>query len=927
VPAGKPVVWYTSQVAYFTDTADLSPYVNHAAADSLVAAAAAVWNVPTSTIVLSNGGTLNEHVSSANSYMSRTGPVFPSDVASTSYATRPVAIIYDTDGSITDMLVGAGASDPSQCRQNGVTENVDSITPFGYIQHAELVLNGRCTGPAPEQQLQLQYQLERAFGRILGLAWSQVNDNVFTGTPAPTDTQKLHWPIMHPIDRICAQYSYQCLPQPFTLRDDDIASISSLYPVLTATPGKTLTWQNAARITGTISFPTGEGMQGVNVLVRRVPNGASTPQDFFDTSSVSGFLFQRNAGNPVNGPPSGISGSMGSTDAQLAGFYDLAWIPETDPQASNDMSAVISTEPVNPLYIGPYAVGPHVPGVVTPSGSTQTATTQLPPYDGSNPQVVNFNPSDAASNCTTADGIETAPTPSPVSGFWSGVLCAHAHSAWSSLTVAAQRTATIEATATSETGTASTDKAMPVVGVWSRSDLTGTLPTLASAPSAFNTIALGVSAAHFYNATSGDIRFVIADQRGDGRPDFPYNARVLYADSIQPATIPITGAQITITGMGFTSNLQLHVNGASASVLRSTSTAIVATAPAVTTPSTVDITITDPATGGTTSMLGALTYSATAQPNRISILSAPSGTVTAGTQAPAPFTVRVLQPDGVTPVAGITVNFAVATGPAQLGACGAATCMVLTDSSGTASTSVTPTGPGTITVTASITGASQSATFNAAQRTLSTARPVQYIAPATTITFPVQMLATENSVPVAAVTVAWTPTASLSFSPVLATTDTRGIAQSAGTSGPLGAGTTTVTQACAWTTICASFTVAAVDPSAWRVILVSGGGQSISSTSTFLPVIARIADIAGNPIAGAPVTIHQTVSAASMPCPTRGACPIAPTLDGATSTAVSDSDGLVTVTPMQIAGVGETTQIVVATGTLGFLPLSLLQLP
>jgi hypothetical protein len=30
---------------------------------------------------------------------------------------------------------------------------------------------------------------------------------------------------------------------------------------------------------------------------------------------------------------------------------------------------------------------------------------------------------------------------------------------------------------------------------------------------------------------------------------------------------------------------------------------------------------------------------------------------------------------------------------------------------------------------------------------------------------------------------------------------------------------------------------------------------------------------------------------------------------------------------MQIAGVGETTQIVVATGTLGFLPLSLLQLP
>lgn len=926
VPAGKPIVWYTSQLVYFTDPADLSPYVNHAAADSLVAAAAAVWNLPTSAIALSDVGTLNEHVSSANSYMSRTGPVFPSDVQPSNYASIPIAVIYDSDGSLTEMMLGVGASDPAGCRQNGVLENVDSITPFGYIQHAELILNGRCTGPAPEQQLQLQYQLERAFGRVLGLAWSQVNDNVFTGTPVPTDNQKLHWPIMHPIDRICGQYSYQCLPQPFTLRDDDIASISSLYPVLTATPGKTLTWQNAARISGTISFPTGEGMQGVNVLVRRVPDGSSTPQDFYDTSSVSGFLFQRNAGNPVSGPPSGISGSMGSTDPQLAGFYDLAWVPETSPQASNNMSAVVSTEPVNPLYIGPYAVGPYVPGVVTPSGSTQSATTQAPPYDGLNPQVVNFNPSDAASNCTTADGTETAPILAPASGFWSGLLCSHGHSAWSSLAMAAQRTATIEATATGETAAPSTDKAMPVLGVWSRYDLTGTLPTLDSAPSAFNTIALGVSAAHFYHSASGEIRFVIADQRGDGRPDFSYNARVLYADSVQPATIA-AGAQITITGMGFTPNLQVRINGASASVLQSASTTIVATAPNTTTSGSVDIVITDPSTGGTTSMLGALTYSATTQSNRIAILSAPTGTVTAGTQAPVPFTVRVFQPDGVTPAAGIAVTFAVTTGPAQLGACGATTCMVLTDSSGDASSSITPTGPGAITINASITGASQSITFNAAQRTLTALRPIQHIAPAATITFPVQMLATENGAAAAGVPVTWTSMASLSFSPAVTATDIHGIAQSAATSAPLSIGSATVTQACAWTTICASFTLAAVDPSAWRVILVSGGSQSISSARTFLPVVARITDIAGNPIAGAPVAIHQTVSANWLPCPAHGACPIAPTLDGSTATAVSDADGLVTVTPMQMTGIGETTQIVVATGTVGFLPLSLQQTP
>ncbi len=143
------------------------------------------------------------------------GPVFPADVQSSNYAAIQIAVIYDSDGSVTDMLLGGGASSPAECRQNAVTESVDSIVPSGVIQHAILVLNGRCTGPAPEQQLQMQYQLERAFGRVLGIGWSQTNDNVFTQTPQPTPIQALHWPIMHPIDIVCGAYTYQCLPQPF----------------------------------------------------------------------------------------------------------------------------------------------------------------------------------------------------------------------------------------------------------------------------------------------------------------------------------------------------------------------------------------------------------------------------------------------------------------------------------------------------------------------------------------------------------------------------------------------------------------------------------------------------------------------------------------------------------------------------------------
>lgn len=129
--AGVPVVWYTNQPLYFTDPGELSSSVNHAAADALVAAAASVWNVPTASLVLSQGGALDEHVSGANTFLSPSGLIFPADVASSNYAAKQIAIIYDSDGSVTDLLLGNGASDPTSCLQNGVTESVDSIVPAG----------------------------------------------------------------------------------------------------------------------------------------------------------------------------------------------------------------------------------------------------------------------------------------------------------------------------------------------------------------------------------------------------------------------------------------------------------------------------------------------------------------------------------------------------------------------------------------------------------------------------------------------------------------------------------------------------------------------------------------------------------------------------------------------------------------------------
>jgi hypothetical protein len=944
-PAGTPVVWFTTQPLYFTDPGDLSASVNHAAADALVAAAAGVWNVPTSAMVLANGGALDEHVSTANAYLGSSGPVFPADVQSSNYAAMQIAVIYDSDGSVTDLLLGGGASSPSECRQNAVTESVDSITPAGFLQHAILVLNGRCTGPAPEQQLQMQYQLERAFGRILGIGWSQTNDNVFTGTPQPTNNQALHWPIMHPIDIVCGAYTYQCLPQPFTLRDDDVSAISQLYPSIppgnpTApppAPGKIWTYTQASVVNGTVTFPTGEGMQGVNVVVERQQGGWSIPEAWYDTSSVSGYEFQQNAGNPVTGAGSGIAASMGATDLQWEGYYNLAWIPDIDPAGAQNgaMYVVVTTEPINPLYIGAHSVGPYAMGAVEPSGAPESHLLNqyaLGPYTYSGAaDIGNFAPNDAASNCDTgSDGVESSPLPVAANGWWTGVLCAHGHTAWSSVSLQAGRTASIEVTALDESGLATTAKAMPLIGVWAASDATGTPPTVAATPSAFNTISLGTTATSLTATQPESLRFVVADARGDGRPDFAYSARVLYADSVQPSTTSMNGGQITIHGMGFRAGNTVTVNGVSAVVSSWTASTIVAVAPLATAFRTlpagpVNVAVGDLSTGATTVMTAALTY-ANIAPDVMTLVSAPAGVVAAGAPAPTPFAVQVFLGDGVTPVVGLPVTFTASPAGVQFGACAATPCVVLTDATGLASTLMTPTTFGTFTLQATAVGATQTAAFNAVTRSIAAVQPIEYIAAGATVTWNPQVGATQNGAPVAGVTVNWSATG-MTLSPASTLTDSAGIAQTVAVSGPLAAGAQASAKACAWTTVCTTVIAMAVDPSAWRLTVVSGAGQSVSSSTLFAAVVVRVTDAGGNPVAGAPAAIHQTVDAAEMSCPTRGPCPIAPRLAASTATAVSDANGLVSIAPMQLAATAEVTNIAVAAGTQGFVSLSLQQQP
>jgi IPT/TIG domain len=931
--AGNPVVWYTNQPLYFTDPGNLSSSVDHAAADALVAAAASVWNVPTASLVLAQGGSLDEHVSGANTFLGPSGLVLPADVQSSNYAAKQIAIIYDSDGSITDLLLGNGASDPTSCLQNGVTESVDSIVPAGFIQHAVLVLNGRCTGPAPAQQTQLQYQLMRAFGRVLGLGWSQTNDNVFTGSPQATFNQAMHWPVMHPIDIICGAYTYQCMPQPFTLRPDDLSTLGQLYFINRgqAPQGKTDTLLNASQLYGNVLFPTGQGMQGVNVLARRWAQytAPSEVEDWYTASSVTGALFRQSNGNPVTGPDTSMKGSQGTSYNLYEGLYNLQRIP----MLPGDWQwIIVETEPINPLYTGQYAVGPYPASPVEPSGSDTPQTFGI---FGSYAQAYElFSTTDPAGTCNTAgDGSEAAPATIAAAGWWSGLLCAYGHSAWSSLSVKGGRSFTLEVTAEDEQSFATTAKAMPVIGVWNATDARGSLPGLAAAGEAFNGVATGMTTLTTSITQPDQLRIAIADQRGDGRPDFNYQARVLYADSLTPATVSAAGGAITITGMGFRTGNAVLVNGVAATVSNWTANTIVATVPSIhalgsSTGLVANVAVEDLSTGGSTVMTQALSYAAPVP--ALGLLTAPAGAVVLAQQATVPFAVQVLNGDGATPVVGEAVTFIATTGAVQFAACGAATCTLHTDARGIASTLVTPESPGAITLQATGVDGTAAASFTALTqvRTATAVQPVEYVAAGATIAWGPQLTVADNIASTSGVLINWqTVSGPIVASPGQSQVNATGIAQTLATAGPLAPGAQAILSACAWTTLCATFTTQGVDPADLRLVAVSGVDQIVPAINTLAPVVLRVTDAASNPVAGAVVEVYQTVDAWQPACPDRGRCPIPPVLASSQYSVVSDANGLLTITPQQLPGLAETTNLAAATGTQGFLSLTLEKQP
>jgi hypothetical protein len=824
---------------------------------------------------------------------------------------------------VIDTLLGEGASDPSGCRDTGVVESVDSIESDG-IQHAMLILNGRCVGSTPQQLTQMQYQLERAFGRVIGVAWSQLNDNIFTGATPATAGEIDYWPIMHPIDVLCSSYSYQCMTNPFTLRMDDVDALALLYPVTPSNVqvGQSLSSASALNLSGNLAFPTGQGMDWVNVTATRQTQGRATPDPWEVVSAVSGYKFQQNGGNPISGTESGIE-NVGDTWSPDEGGFVMPRVGDSSVE-----NVYMTTEAIDPLYTDEYAIAPYERPPVTPSGLPMrlTAWSGVAGMGG----FFTTTASGAASSCAPGgDGTQSAPAASGTSGWWNGLLCPLGHSSWWNVQVNGGSSWTLEVTALDETGAATMSKAQPVIGVWKVGDRG--LPTIASEPVSMNSMAPGVTQLWMpAGSTPGNYMFAVADQYGGGRPDFGYQARVLYAASATPAAVGAAGGQIVIAGEGFRQGNQVSVNGVPATVLSVSANQIVARAPsmaaagaALATP--VDVMVSDVATGGETDIANGFVYS-DALPDVMTVVSAPSALET-GVAAATPFAVQLFGTDGVTPLANASVQLSAAPGSASFGACsGASTCVVQTNAMGIVQTTVTGGSAGQVVLSAAEVNGSAVKQVTVMDtnpvRVVTMASAASYVAAGASGTWTLSLSAMQDGAAAASVPVVWMASGGVSLSGASTATGADGSASVVVSGSQMNAGTAMVT-GCAWSGVCASWTLTAVDSSQWRIVVSAGAGQSVSAGTALAAVTMGVTDTAGHTLQGAAVTVYQTTDAWEGTCAVQGRCASSPVLESAQSTALSDASGNVMVTPLEVPGLPQVVNIAAVTGTQGFVSLSL----
>ncbi len=877
---GLSVTWAGGILTYYTDQGGLSPILPHNMADAYVDEAFSRWtSVQTAALLADPAGQLAEDVNGTNVVRDASGNItMPADIQPTA-TTKPIGIVYDADGTVTDALLGAGAGSASMCFYNTAYGGPDAFSTAGYFAHALVVLNGNCVQGSSDVP-DFQYHLARTLGRVLGLDWSQLNLNVLTGSPPPGAQDYAGFPLMHATDPVSCVPRSRCYPNPVQLSWDDGCAVSKLYPVTTQNisgfPGKRLFAETTGKIHGTVAFTDSSGhplhpMQGLNVVARWVDPVTRQPSRQYSVSSVSGFLFRGIAGNTVTGYTDANGARwdrFGSDDAALEAFFDLAGLgfPDGDDTAQYELTV----EAIDTTWS--QALGPYGPWQVAPSGSVAPVLVTVTRGSDVQQDLLMVGSANQAADIREPESF-TAPAKAPAAGEWIGSLSGYGDADYYWFAGRANRTLSVQVTALDETAAATQNKARPVIGMWALSSPPGTVPGVAT-PTSFNSGTYGMSALQGLWAAqllvTTNFRVGIADERGDGRPDYAYRARIFYADTAIPARVNVNGGTILgIKGMGFGNSTSVSIGGTNASVLSATNNQVVVSTPAML-DGVQDIVLSD-TTGASSTMTGVLTYGA--GPNdSILLLAGSNPTATVGSDALNPVRVRVVAPDGVTGVAGASV-YLTSSPAAALSVCGgSATCTVFSDEYGEVTTRITPLSTGVTTVTAVLAPASYSSP-KSVQATLSaqsTALDIVLLSPSRWVAQDanLDMLLTARVLsygsPVAGKTVNYQVLiGSATLTSASATTDASGYASTTVQLRSLSGQVQVSACIAPSNSPCAKYplNVFAVLPSSIRLEAVSGSAQMVPVGHAFQPVVVQVTDSASpaNPVWGASVSFWSIV--------------------------------------------------------------------
>ena len=916
---GQPLHWSGGRVSYYVDQGPLNRTVTNQQATAMVDAAAALWSaIPTAGVTLVDQGPLHEDVNGSNIEVNASGQITaPADVTPGAIG-YPLAVIYDADGSVIDDIFGATSSEPESCQNSGVFVWMDNLNPDATFAHGVILLNGLCATSAGLLEM-MSFELERAFGRILGLDYSLVNPGALTNGEAGGAQG---WPVMQPLSGACGASGGDCIPDPAVLRYDDIAALNRIYPITTANlssfPGKELTAANTISIQGVIQFRTGYGMQGVNVVARPL-DANGNPLYQYTVSSVSGVPFSGNHGSAVTGWDDSNGNPLtlwGSNDPALQGEFDLSGIPL--PPGVNTADYQVTFEAINPLYILTDSVGPYAAGQVDPSG-TFDAISVSGMSAGSAQTLTVIAAGSAVAGYQDAIGAESQPRPMPASGLWCGRLSQVGQTDWFTFPVRGNRTFTIVTQAVDESGAPSNSKAMPSIGIWDAFDPVDA-SSVGAAPG-LNGLAAGETWLRVSASGADMVRVGIADLRGDGRPDYAYNGWVLYADTVEPQRLPASGGPIVIHGMGFRLADTLLVGGHAALITSISPNEITAIAPpaAPGVTGSVDVEVDDqPAFYAAAILSAGISYDS-GTGDALTLVTAPSATIPMG--VPTPFTVLALGTD-LTPAGGVTVIYTVTSGAATL-ACGLPVCSVTATGTGQATMNLTANGSALSIITASLTnGSSLQAQFTGGTPpVLAALTPQLSLAAGSAFPWTVQALLLANGAPASGQSVLWQSSAGI-------TAPSTAVLTQALTAGPLAEGQLATIHACVnGTSQCVSFTVLGARPEYATLQAVSGTTQSMAASGTPSQITLRLLDMDGNPMAGGTVEFYQALYAWSPPCSPHAVCAQGALLSAQAATASSALDGTVNFVPATLPGVATNLLGEAATGNTSALNVAIEQHP